>query len=250
VLVQGARPLFFLDYVASSRLDAKRVAEIVEGMSDACRVSGCVILGGETAEMPGVYADGAFDIAGTLVGVVERADLLPRPTVSIGDVLIGLASNGPHTNGYSLLRRVFSWASLDQPYGRLDRSLADALLEPHRSYLPVLGPILRDLRLKALVHVTGGGLVENVPRVLPQGLDATIRVGSWPVPALFSLVAELTTMHPMELHRALNMGIGMVLVVARDDASAIRERLGEESWIIGELVPSKGHEPCVRLSGH
>ena len=249
VLVQGARPLFFLDYVASSRLDATRVAEIVEGMSDACRVSGCVILGGETAEMPGVYADGAFDIAGTLVGGVERADLLPRPTVSIGDVLIGLASNGPHTNGYSLLRRVFAWASLDQPYGRLDRSLADALLEPHRSYLPVLGPILRDPRLKALVHVTGGGLVENVPRVLPQGLDATIRVGSWPVPALFSLVAELTTMHPMELHRALNMGIGMVLVVARDDAPAIRERLGEESWIIGELVPSKGHEPCVMLSG-
>jgi len=185
-----------------------------------------------------------------LVGVVERADLLPRPTVSIGDVLIGLASNGPHTNGYSLLRRVFSWASLDQPYGRLDRSLADALLEPHRSYLPVLGPILRDPRLKALVHVTGGGLVENVPRVLLPGLDATIRVGSWPVPALFSLVAELTTMHPMELHRALNMGIGMVLVVAREDASAIRERLGEESWIIGELVSSKGHEPCVRLSGH
>lgn len=249
VLVQGARPLFFLDYVASSRLDASRVAEIVDGMSEACRVSGCVILGGETAEMPGVYADGAFDIAGTLVGVVERDDLLPRPNVSVGDLLIGLASNGPHTNGYSLLRRVFAWASHDQPYGHLDRSLADALLEPHRSYLPVVGPILQDARLKALVHVTGGGLVENVPRVLPLGLDATIRLGSWPVPALFSLVVELTTMDPTELHRALNMGIGMVLVVAREDAPIIREKLGEESWIIGELVPSEGREPCVRLLG-
>ena len=250
ILVQGARPLFFLDYVAASRIDASRVAEIVDGMSDACRVAGCVILGGETAEMPGVYADGAFDIAGTLVGVVERADLLPRPGISIGDVLVGLASNGPHTNGYSLLRRVFAWASLDQPYGRLDRPLADALLEPHRSYLPVLGPILRDPRLKALVHVTGGGLVENVPRVLPPGLDATIGLGSWPVPALFSVVAELTTMDATELHRALNMGIGMVLVVAREDAPAIREKLGEASWIIGELVPSGGHEPCVRLTVH
>ena len=247
VLVQGARPLFFLDYLAASRLDAMRVAEVVDGMAEACRASGCVLLGGETAEMPGVYAPGAFDIAGTLVGVVERSDLLPRPTIAAGDVLVGIASSGPHTNGYSLLRRAFAWASLEERYGDLGRPLADALLEPHRSYLPVLGPLLSDPRLKALAHVTGGGLVENVPRVLPAGLGAVVHRGSWPVPALFRLVSELVSMDATELHRSLNMGIGMVLVVAPEDVSAIGEALGEPSWVIGEVCATDGHGPRVRL---
>ena len=213
VLVQGARPLFFLDYIASSRLDADLVAEVVTGMAEACEAAGCALLGGETAEMPGVYAPGAFDIAGTLVGVAERAALLPRPDVGPGDVLIGVASSGPHTNGYSLLRRLFEWIPMDVVPDGMDRPLGDALLEPHRSYLDVLAPALATGRVKALAHITGGGLPENLPRVLPHGVDAVVELGSWPVPPLFRLVRELATgLDDHELHRTLNMGIGMVVV--------------------------------------
>ena len=167
VLVQAARPLFFLDYFAAARLDPDVVAEVVAGMAEACEAAGCPLLGGETAEMPGVYTPGSFDVAGTLVGVAERSALLPRPDVAAGDVLVGVASSGPHTNGYSLLRRLFEWIPLDVTPAGLDRPLGDALLEPHRSYLRVLEPVLATGRVKALAHVTGGGLVENVPRVLP-----------------------------------------------------------------------------------
>ena len=186
VLVQGARPLFFLDYIASSHVHADRVADVVTGMAEACAASGCALLGGETAEMPGVYADGAFDIAGTLVGVVERRDLLPTPDVAVGDVLIGVASNGPHTNGYSLLRRVFDWLPMDSTPSGFDVSLGDALLVPHRNYLPVLEKALTRGHVKALAHITGGGLPDNLPRVFPPTCDAQVRLGSWPVPPLFT----------------------------------------------------------------
>ena len=167
VLVQSARPLFFLDYIAASTLDADLVAEVVGGMAAACEAAGCTLLGGETAEMPGVYAPGAFDIAGTLVGVAERAAPAPRADVAAGDVLIGVASSGPHTNGYSLLRKLFAWIPMDAVPDGLDRPLGDALLEPHRNYLDVLSPALATGHVKALAHITGGGLPENVPRVLP-----------------------------------------------------------------------------------
>ncbi len=183
VFVQSARPLFFLDYIAASKLDADLVAEIVSGMAEACAAAGCTLLGGETAEMPGVYTDGSFDIAGTLVGVAERDALLPRDDVAAGDVLIGVASSGPHTNGYSLLRRLFAWMPMDVTPAGLDRPLGDALLEPHRNYLPVLEAVVATGAVKALAHITGGGLVENVPRVLPSDVDAVIRLGSWPRPA-------------------------------------------------------------------
>lgn len=247
VLVQGARPLFFLDYLASSRLDPERVAETVAGMAEACREAGCVLLGGETAEMPGVYRDGAFDIAGTLVGVVERADLLPRAGIGPGDVLIGLASNGPHTNGYSLLRRLFAWASLDSTPAPLNRPLADALLVPHRSYLPILEPVLRHPALKALVHITGGGLVDNLPRVLPKGVRAVVRLGSWPVPPLFQLVRDLVAMPDVELYRTLNMGVGMVMVVDRDGVDAVRASIAEATWVIGALdtCPPGADRTCL-----
>ena len=238
VLVQGASPLFFLDYIASSKLNAEHVAEVVTGMAEACEAAGCVLLGGETAEMPGVYAEGAFDIAGTLVGLVDKADLLPTPDVASGDVLIGVASNGPHTNGYSLLRKVFSWLPMDATPPGFERSLGDTLLEPHRSYLHVLGPALASKKVKALAHITGGGLPDNLPRVLPDGVSADVRLGSWPVPPLFDLVRSVCTgLDDHELHRTLNMGIGMVLIVAPEHVGAVQESIAERTWIIGQLVP-------------
>ena len=237
VLVQNARPLFFLDYIAASVLDADMVADVVSGMAEACRAANCALLGGETAEMPGVYQPGAFDIAGTLIGVADTATLLPRADVTAGDVLIGLASSGPHTNGYSLLRKVFEWMPMDVVPEGMDRPLGDALLEPHRNYLDPLRTVLDGGRVKALAQITGGGLPENLPRVLPDGVGAEIRLGSWPVPPLFRLVRELTPqMSTDELHRTLNMGIGMVVVCAEDDADAVQAQIPETTWRIGTLV--------------
>ena len=236
VLVQRAYPLFFLDYLASSHLNADNVAEVVSGMADACAATGCVLLGGETAEMPGVYVDGAFDIAGTLVGVAEREQLLPLPTIAAGDVLIGVASNGPHTNGYSYLRKLFAWIPMESQPVPLDRPLVEALLEPHRNYLPVLKNALNTEHVKALVHITGGGLPENMPRVLPEGIGAIINLGSWPMPPLFQLVSELSTLDTDELYRTLNMGVGMVVIVAPEHVTAVQHSINEETWIIGELT--------------
>ena len=237
VLVQNARPLFFLDYIAASVLDADMVADIVKGMAEACRAANCAVLGGETAEMPGVYQPGAFDIAGTLVGVADRSTLLPRADVGAGDVLIGVASSGPHTNGYSLLRKVFEWAPMDVPLAGMNRSLGDALLEPHRNYLDPLRPALESGKVKALAQITGGGLPENLPRVLPDGVGARVELGSWPIPPLFQLVRELTPqMSTDELYRTLNMGIGMVVVCAPGDADAVQAAIPETTWRIGQLV--------------
>jgi phosphoribosylaminoimidazole synthetase len=245
VLVQSARPLFFLDYIAASVLDADMVADVVGGMAEACRAAGCALLGGETAEMPGVYQPGAFDIAGTLIGVAERSQLLPRSDVASGDVLVGVASSGPHTNGYSLLRKVFGWIPMDVVPEGFDRPLGDTLLEPHRSYLDVLRGALDSGAVKALAHITGGGLPENLPRVLPDDVDAVIRLGSWPISPLFRLVRELTPqMSTDELYRTLNMGIGMVVVCAPSDVDAVRASIDEPTWIIGELIAGTG---TVRL---
>jgi len=251
VLVQSARPLMFLDYIAASHLDADLVAEVVSGMAEACEAAGCALLGGETAEMPGVYADGAFDVAGTLIGFADRASLLPTDDVGPGDVLLALASSGPHTNGYSLLRRLFRWFPMDAVPVGLDRPLGEALLEPHRSYLGVIAPLLDAVdgpRVKALAHITGGGLPENLPRVLPDGVDAEVTIGSWPVPPLFALVRELLPgMDTHELHRTLNMGVGMVIVCAESDVEAMRAAIDEETWVIGRLVEGRPGQSEVRL---
>jgi phosphoribosylamine--glycine ligase/phosphoribosylaminoimidazole synthetase len=241
VLVQGARPLFFLDYIASSKLDADQVAEVVTGMAEACEVSGCALLGGETAEMPGVYAPGAFDIAGTLVGAVDRAKLLPNAPLVAGDVLLGVASNGPHTNGYSLLRKLFDWLPMDSVPAGFDCSLGEALLKSHRNYLPVLEAAIDSGKVKALAHITGGGLPENLPRVLPDDVDAVIQLGSWPIPPLFRLVREVAVgMDTHELYRTLNMGVGMVVVCDAAEAEAVRALIPEETWVIGGLVVADG----------
>lgn len=248
VLVQSARPLFFLDYIAASVLDADLVAEVVTGMAEACEAAGCVLLGGETAEMPGVYAPGAFDVAGTLVGLAERGELLPRDDVAPGDRLIGVASSGPHTNGFSFLRKLFDWVPMDVTPPGFDRTLGEALLRPHRSYLGVLDGVLDGGRVKALAHITGGGLPENLPRVLPDGVDAEIELGSWPRGPLFELIAELATgVDAHELHRMLNMGIGMVVVCAEDDVAEVQASIPEETWVIGTLVGGQSGGRTVHL---
>ncbi|MEY3034560.1 MAG: hypothetical protein RLZ86_1182 [Actinomycetota bacterium] len=240
VLVQGARPLFFLDYVASAKLSSTVVADIVTGMADACRANSCTLLGGETAEMPGVYVEGHFDVAGTIVGCVERSRLLPRSDIRPGDVLIGLASSGLHTNGYSLVRRIFAGLPLDAMPAPLTRPLGDALLEPHRSYLAVLDELLSLGIVKGLSHITGGGFYENLPRILPDGCDVEVDSASWPRPALFALIAEVGRLPERELFRTLNMGIGMVVVVDPSDVDRAQAAVPETTWVIGRVVEGSG----------
>lgn len=212
ILVQGARPLFFLDYVATGHLEPEVVAEIVTGLAEACRAVGCALLGGETAEMPGVYAEGQLDLAGTIVGVAERDSLLPRNGLASGDVILGFPSSGPHTNGYSLLRKIFYGIPLDTIFPELGEPLVDALLRPHRCYFEQLWS--RMAHIKALAHLTGGGLWDNLPRVLPKSLLAAIDQASWPVPPLFRLIQQRGQIEEREMFRVFNMGIGMLAIVA------------------------------------
>jgi phosphoribosylaminoimidazole synthetase len=247
ILVQGARPLFFLDYVAASRLVPEAVAEIVGGMAEACREAGCALLGGETAEMPGTYRDGEIDIAGTIVGVVEGGRALPRRDLAAGDLLVGLASSGLHTNGFSLARRIFEGSDLEAFQPRLGESLADCLLRPHRSYLGALSKCLAasPSPIKALAHITGGGFVENIPRILPPGLDALVRRDSWPLPPVFELIRARGGVSEAEMARVFNLGIGMVAVVAPRDLESFASLVGEETWTIGELAAGTGKAVLV-----
>lgn len=239
ILVQGARPLFFLDYVASSKIDPEMIAAVVGGISAACREAGCALLGGETAEMPGVYQPAEFDVAGTIIGVVDRSAILPRADqLSAGDVLIGLRSSGPHTNGYSLIRTVFEGVSLDKAFPELGVPLADALLAPHRSYQNLLHATRnpQHAAIKALAHLTGGGFIENIPRVLPDHLGAQITLGSWPVPPLFQLIQQRGNITTEEMYRVFNMGIGMIAIVAPENVTAVQASIPEETFLIGQLI--------------
>ncbi len=234
ILVQGAKPLFFLDYFATAKLSPEVVAEIVSGMAEACRESGCVLLGGETAEMPGVYNSGAFDVAGTIVGIVQRADILPRHTdMKAGDILVGFASSGPHTNGYSLIRKICEGQDLLAYREELKSSLADALLIPHRPYLNVVEPILS--LVKGLAHITGGGFIENIPRMLPEGLQAVVDTSNWPVPPLYTWLQREGAIDRREMFRVFNMGIGLVAAIAPEDWPNVQKLVNEPVWKIGEL---------------
>jgi phosphoribosylformylglycinamidine cyclo-ligase len=246
ILVQGARPLFFLDYVAVGVLDPRMVGDLIGGCADACRENGLALLGGETAEMPGLYAPGDFDLAGFIVGVVEREALLDGSRVRPGQVLLGLSSSGLHTNGYSLARKiVFDRLGLEldaRPAELGGRTLGEALLEPHRSYLPSLWPLITQNRLAGLAHITGGGLVDNLPRILGQS-DAVIDRGAWPIPGLFQFLVKGGEVDPDEAYRVFNMGIGMVLVVEPELASSVRSDLearGEPVYTLGRTVPGTG----------
>ena len=237
ILVQGARPLFFMDYFATSKLIPEVTAEIVSGIAEACQTSGTALLGGETAEMPGVYQPNEFDVAGTIIGAVERDNILPRKDLKAGDVLIGLTSSGPHTNGYSLIRKIFADTPLDMIFPELGVSLADALLAPHRSYLTLLSTVLGQSSLvKALAHITGGGFIENIPRVLPDDLDAVIHLNSWTPPPLWKLIQQKGKIATDEMYRVFNMGIGMVIIADKAKTAQVRELIPEPTFVIGELV--------------
>jgi phosphoribosylaminoimidazole synthetase len=247
ILVQGAHPLFFLDYFATSSLQPEVVAEIVGGIAEACRQAGCVLIGGETAEMPGVYLAGEFDLAGTIVGCLEREQMLPRKDIRPGDRLVGLSSNGPHTNGYSLLRKIFESADLNCILPELGCSLADALLVPHRSFLGLLLPLIQadPSIIKGLAHITGGGFIENIPRMLPEGMGACIHKGSWPVLPLFQLAQARGQVSDAEIYRVFNMGIGMVAVVSPQDVTAFQSAIPEQTWLIGEVVEDPRHKVAM-----
>ena len=243
ILVQGARPLFFLDYVATGRLDAEVLTAIIEGIARGCRENGTALLGGETAEMPGFYAAGEYDVAGTIVGVVDRANILDGSRVMAGDVELGLPSAGLHTNGYSLARKILFEELGKRPADRLEdlggKSIADVLLAPHLSYRKALEPLLAEDLVHAMAHITGGGFYENIPRVLPEGLGVVIRAGSWQVPPIFRLLEREGSVSFEEMHRVFNMGIGMVLLVAPNRARRAAELLtagGQPHESIGSVV--------------
>jgi len=241
ILVQGAEPLFFLDYVAFPRLDPEVVAQVVAGASAACREAGCALLGGETAEMPGVYAEGQMDIAGTIVGVVEQDGIIDGSRIQAGDVLIGLPSHGLHTNGFSLVRSIFGPEAYGRYAGELGCTLGEALCRPHRSYLEPVRAIRAVARINGLVHITGGGYVDNIPRVLPAGLGARIDRRAWQVPPLFGLIQREGQLEPLEMYHVFNMGLGMIVIVAPEAAStvqqAVRDLTGEAAPLIGEIIP-------------
>jgi phosphoribosylamine--glycine ligase/phosphoribosylformylglycinamidine cyclo-ligase len=239
ILVQGARPLFFLDYIASARLEPEVVAAIVSGVAAACRAVGMSLLGGETAEMPGVYAPGEFDLVGTILGVVERSQIVDGSTIQAGDVLLGLASSGPHTNGYSLIRKVFEGVPLDARFEGVG-VLGEALLAPHRCYLEAVARLRSAVPIKGLAHITGGGLVDNPPRILPPGLGLVIRRGTWPIPPLFRLIQARGDISDDEMAHVFNLGIGLIAVLAAGDVPAAQAALDEPTWVIGEVVPGDG----------
>ena len=247
ILVQGAVPLFFLDYLATGRLDPDVAVQIVEGLSIACRENGCALLGGETAEMPGFYADGEYDVAGFIVGAVDREHLIDGRAVRSGDVLIGLPSSGLHTNGYSLARRIaFDVAGLDvnDAVPELGTTLGDALLRPHRSYLPAIRPLLGTGLVRGMAHITGGGITDNLPRVLPEGRGAVIDRKSWQVPALFQWLQRQGEVPDEDMLRTFNMGVGLIVICGPDAADAVIDVLagaGERDAVrIGEVQEGAG----------
>lgn len=247
ITVQGARPLFFLDYIATSKIVPEHVAAAVMGVADACRAIGCALLGGETAEMPGVYTPGAFDLAGTIVGVVGRDELLPRSeTMRAGDQLIGLPSVSPHTNGYSLIRRCIEGRDLTAPFDDSGVPLIDAVLLPHKAYVHEVAALRAGgVDVKGLAHITGGGFLDNVPRILPAGLAARIDRASWDVPPLFRRLVEWSGIDNTEAYRVWNMGVGMVAVVSADAVDAVQDAL-PDAVVMGELVIGDG-DPVVLL---
>src|SRR4026207_792943 len=238
ILVQGARPLFFLDYAATGKLSPEVVASVVEGVTNGCSENGCVLLGGETAEMPGFYQDGEYDIAGFIVGVVDRAKIIDGKTIAPGDVLLALPSAGLHTNGYSLARKLFfdvAGYKPDTHLPELSMTAGDALLFPHVSYLKPLDGLLDKGVIKGLAHITGGGLTDNIPRILPEGTAVKIEKGSWPVLPIFELFRRLGNVSDGEMYRTFNMGVGMLIVCATSDVEMIEGHLGE-CYRIGNVI--------------
>ena len=250
ILVQGAEPLFFLDYFATARLSPAVTEQIVGGIAAACRDNNCALLGGETAEMPGFYAAGEYDLAGFIVGVVDRERLISGRQILVGDVLVGVPSSGLHTNGFSLARGiVFDRLGLnvDTRVPELGRTVGEALMEPHRSYLRFVRPLLDGGRIKGMAHITGGGITDNLPRILPHGTSAVVDASAWQIPSIFKWLQRNGQVPTDEMMRTFNMGIGLIIVTARDKAEALLDELaargGRDARVIGQIVP--GVPPSV-----
>lgn len=253
IIVQGAEPLFFLDYLATGRLLPEKAALIVKGIAEGCRQAGCALIGGETAEMPGFYSDGEYDVAGFTVGVVDRENIIDGSTIAVGNRLIGIASSGLHSNGYSLARKLIFEClglSIDSQFPGADDTVADVLLTPTRIYVRSILNLLKDYKINGIAHITGGGLLENVPRVLPRGCQASINLNSWDRPMLFDVLRDAGNVARDEMYKTFNMGIGMVLVVADKDADDILDRLNgmnEKAWSIGKITACAEGSECVQL---
>ncbi len=242
ILVQGARPLFFLDYFATGKLDPDVTASVVEGMARACRENGCVLLGGETAEMPDFYPPGEYDLAGFIVGVVDKENVIDGKSIIPGDVVLGIPSNGLQTNGYSLARKLFFEVGnykVDTFMDELGTTVGDALLATHQSFLPQIGPLLGGGKIKGLVHITGGGFLENIPRILPEGVSVEIERGTWPELPIFGLMQKLGNVSVQEMFRTFNMGIGMIVVCSPDSASEMQSSIAD-CRTIGRVTSGDG----------
>jgi phosphoribosylformylglycinamidine cyclo-ligase len=254
ILVQGAEPVFFLDYFACGKLDVPVATDVVRGIARGCELAGCALIGGETAEMPGMYANGEYDLAGFAVGIVEKSRIIDGRAIAPGDAVLGLASSGAHSNGYSLVRKVLEKAGRDPASDFHGRPLADVLMEPTRIYVKPVLELLREsspVRVKGLAHITGGGLLENVPRVLPDTVRASLRRGAWTLPPLFAWLQQQAGIADEELYRVFNCGIGMVMVVSRADRDRARRLLeagGETVYELGEIESRAPHEPQVAIA--
>ena len=249
ILVQGATPLFFLDYYACSKLDVDVAEQVVAGIARGCEIAGCALIGGETAEMPGMYEVGEYDLAGFAVGVAEKSELIDGSSIVAGDVVLGLASSGPHSNGYSLIRRIVDVSGAHYTDDLEGRALGDWLLEPTRIYCQPVLKVMQQMRIKGMAHITGGGLVENVPRVLPDSVQAVLRRESWPKPPVFDWLQRHGNVQDSEMHRVFNCGIGYVVVVGADQSTQATEAFraqGEACWRIG-MIRNRGDDEagCV-----
>lgn len=253
IVVQGAEPLFFLDYLATGRLEPEKAAGIVKGIAEGCKQAGCALIGGETAEMPGFYADGEYDLAGFAVGVVERDKIIDGSSIAVGNKLIGIASSGLHSNGYSLARKlIFDRLNLsvDSELPGTGHTVADELLTPTRIYIRSIMNLLKDFNINGIAHITGGGLLENIPRILPKRCGVMLNLSNWQRPVVFDILQEAGNVERNEMYRTFNMGIGMVLAVAEQDAEEIIIRLnglGEKAWIIGDVTTCSEGTESVEL---
>ncbi|MBC5997818.1 phosphoribosylformylglycinamidine cyclo-ligase [Romboutsia ilealis] len=251
LICQGAKPLFFLDYIATGKLVAEQVEQIVSGIVEGCKMAGCALVGGETAEMPGMYSEGEYDLAGFSVGIADRENIVYGNNVKSGDTLIGIASSGVHSNGFSFVRKIFLdkyGYTLDQHIEELGMTLGEALLTPTKIYVKLVLDLMAKHELKAIAHITGGGVIENITRVIPKGLGINIEKNSWEKPAIFKMIESFNTVDDRELHKSFNMGIGLVLIVDKENANKIVDYINttdEKAYIVGEVVDThEGVELC------
>ncbi|MFA7553388.1 MAG: phosphoribosylformylglycinamidine cyclo-ligase [Spongiibacteraceae bacterium] len=252
LIVAGAEPLFFLDYYATGKLNVDIAATVVEGIGQGCELSGCSLVGGETAEMPGMYEGEDYDLAGFCVGVAEKSKLIDGSKVKAGDTLIGLASSGPHSNGYSLIRKIIEVSGVDLNQAAGDKTLAEALMTPTRIYVKSILHLMKHCEVNALSHITGGGLLENIPRVLPANTKAVIDTQSWQMSPAFEWLQQAGNVNPVEMYRTFNCGVGMIIAVSADNAKQALDLLteqGEQAWVIGHIGSALDDEEQVELQG-